>query len=63
MNKIDSKQLKELLTETLTEFKIELKKDFATKDDLAGFATKKDLANFATKDDLAGFATKKDLAN
>ena len=40
----------------------QMRKDMATKADLAGFATKADLAGFATKADLAGFATKADLA-
>jgi hypothetical protein len=56
----------------LSSFKEELKADFATKndlagfakkDDLSGFAMKSDLADFAKKDDLSGFATKSDLAD
>lgn len=39
----------------------DLKKIFATKDDLKRFATKDDLRRFATKDDLKRFATKTDL--
>src|SRR3989344_5700685 len=40
----------------------EMKKVFATKDDLTAFATKDDLSIFATKDDLTAFATKDDLS-
>jgi len=39
----------------------QLKKLFATKEDLKRFATKEDLKKFATKDDLVRFATKEDL--
>jgi len=39
----------------------DIRRDFATKDDLKGFATKDDLRAFATKDDLKAFATKDDL--
>ena len=44
------------------DFTIEdLKKVFATKDDLKNSATRDDLKNFATKDDQKKFATKDDI--
>lgn len=45
----------------------ELRKDFATRNDLKNFATKDDLKSFATKDDLkkelSAYATRNDLKN
>lgn len=43
---------KEYFDQKLDDFGNEIKKNFATKDDLKNFATKEDLKNFATKDDL-----------
>jgi hypothetical protein len=54
-------QFVQLRTEMRDEFSA-IRRDMATKEDLAAMASKADLAAFATKADLAAFATKADLA-
>lgn len=50
-----------LLTLSVEELRVEMRTNYATKEDFSRFATKEDLAKFVTKEDAAEFATKKDL--
>ena len=60
MTKVEA-QIVQLRTEMRGEFSA-IRRDMATKQDLAKCATKEDLARCATKEDLARCATKQDLA-